>query len=63
MHFRVLDLATGVDEEVGPTGARFGEGHGMYSPDGKLIAYRGFGGTRPSSCSWCLLTGVPSHVR
>ena len=45
MHFRVLDLATGCDEEVGPTGARFGEGDGMYSPDGKLIAYRGFGGT------------------
>ena len=43
MRFRVLDLATGVDEAVGPTDARFGEGAGTYSPDGKLIAYRGFG--------------------
>ena len=43
MNFRVLDLATGRDEAVGSTGAPFGEGHGMYSPDGKLIAYRGFG--------------------
>ena len=37
-----LDLVTGVDEAVGPTGARYGEGSGMYSADGKLIAYRGF---------------------
>ena len=43
MSLRVLDLSTGVDEAVASTGARFGEGHGMYSPDGKLIAYRGFG--------------------
>lgn len=43
MRFRMLDLATGVDQAVGPTGARFGEGAGMYSPDGKLIAYRGYG--------------------
>ena len=43
MRFRVLDLATGVEEAVGPTDARFGEGAGTYSPDGKLIAYRGFG--------------------
>ena len=63
MNLRVLDIATGVNEAVAPTGARFGEGHGMYSPDGELIAYRGFGGTRPSSCSWCLPMAVPSHVR
>lgn len=44
MHLRVLDLVTDVDEAVAPTGAPFGEGHGMYSPDGNLIAYRGFGG-------------------
>jgi len=42
-HLRVLDLATGVDKEVGPTGSRYGEGNGMYSPDGKVIAFRGYG--------------------
>jgi Tol biopolymer transport system component len=37
----MLNLATGEDETFGQTGARYGEGSGMFSPDGKLIAYRG----------------------
>ena len=38
----LLDLATGMDEALPRTGARFGEGSGTFSPDGSLIAYRGF---------------------
>jgi Tol biopolymer transport system component len=40
--FHMLDLVTGEDSTFGETGARYGEGGGMYSPDGKLIAYRGY---------------------
>jgi Tol biopolymer transport system component len=42
VRFHMLDLATGADETFGETGARYGEGGGMFSPDGKLIAYRGY---------------------
>ena len=38
---RLLDLETGLDVAVGQTGALYGEGGGMFSPDGTLIAYRG----------------------
>lgn len=38
----VLDIATGADEALPRTGSRHGEGAGMFSPDGKLIAYRAF---------------------
>ena len=37
----VLDIATGADTPLPRTGARFGEGDGMFSPDGSLVAYRG----------------------
>ena len=42
VRLRQLDLATGADQVIGVTGAPYGEGGGMYSPDGKLIAFRGF---------------------
>ena len=39
----LLDTVSGVDEVIGRTRARYGEGSAMFSPDGKLIAYRGYG--------------------
>lgn len=39
---RLLDLVTGTDEALPRTGAQFGEGGGVFSPDGSLVAYRGF---------------------
>ena len=38
----LLDLRTGTDEALPRTGAQFGEGGGVFSPDGSLIAFRGF---------------------
>jgi WD40-like Beta Propeller Repeat len=38
----VLDLTNGTDESLPRTGARYGEGSGAFSPDGSLVAYRGF---------------------
>jgi len=38
----VLDLEAGTTEAIGQTNALYGEGAGMFSPDGKLIAYRAF---------------------
>ena len=38
----LLDLGTGTDEALPHTGAQFGEGGGVFSPDGSLIAFRGF---------------------
>jgi Tol biopolymer transport system component len=40
---RVLDLESGTAVDVGHTNALYGEGHGMFSPDGNQIVYRGFG--------------------
>jgi Tol biopolymer transport system component len=42
MIVHMLDLQTGTDETLPRTGAQFGEGSGMFSPDGSLVAYRGF---------------------
>ena len=42
MTVRLLDLGTGTDEALPRTGAQFGEGGGVFSPDGSLIAFRGF---------------------
>ena len=42
MRFHKLDLATGEDQTFGQTGAGYGEGDGMFSPDGALVAYRGY---------------------
>ena len=39
---RLLDLGTGTDEALPRTGAQFGEGSGVFSPDGSLVAFRGF---------------------
>jgi WD40-like Beta Propeller Repeat len=38
----LLDLRTGTDEALPRTGAWFGEGGGVFSPDGSLVAFRGF---------------------
>ncbi len=38
----LLDLRTGTDEGLPRTGARYGEGGGVFSPDGSLIAFRGY---------------------
>jgi Tol biopolymer transport system component len=39
---RLLDLGTGTDEAFPRTGAQFGEGGGVFSADGSLVAFRGF---------------------
>ena len=39
---RLLDLGTGTDKAFPRTGAQFGEGGGVFSPDGSLVAFRGF---------------------
>ena len=39
---RLLDLTTGADEALPHTGAQFGELGGVFSPDGSLVALRGF---------------------
>ena len=39
---RLLDLGTGTDRALPRTGAQYGEGGGVFSPDGSLVAYRGF---------------------
>ncbi len=39
---RLLDLRTGTDEALPRTGAQYGEGGGVFSPDGSLVAFRGF---------------------
>jgi hypothetical protein len=41
MTLRLLDLRTGTDEALPRTGAQFGEGGGVFSPDGSLVAFRG----------------------
>jgi hypothetical protein len=41
MRSHMFDMTTRIDEPFGATGSRYGEGSGMFSPDGKLIAYRG----------------------
>ena len=38
----MLDLQTGTDEALPHTGARFGEGGGVFSADGSLIGFRSF---------------------
>ena len=40
----LLDLRTGTDKALPHTGARYGEGNGVFSPDGSQIAFRGFEG-------------------
>ena len=42
MTVRLLNLGTGTDEALPRTAARYGEGGGVFSPDGSLIAFRGF---------------------
>ena len=37
----MVDLSSGTDETIGQTSSPYGEGGGMFSPDGTLIAYRG----------------------
>ena len=37
-----LDLGTGTDEALPRTGAQYGEGSAAFSPDGSLVAFRGF---------------------
>jgi len=44
MRSHMLDIATGMDEAFGQTGSPYGDGSGMFSPDGKLVAIRGIGG-------------------
>jgi len=39
---RLLDLGTGTDEALPRTGAQYGEGSGAFSPDGSLVAFRGY---------------------
>jgi Tol biopolymer transport system component len=39
---RLLDLRTGTDKALPRTGAQHGEGGGVFSPDGSLVAYRGY---------------------
>jgi hypothetical protein len=39
---RLLDLGTGTDTALPRSGAKFGEGGGAFSPDGSLVAFRGF---------------------
>ena len=58
----LLDLRTGTDEALPRTGARFGEGGGVFSPDGSLIAFRGFEESR-YDCTWCLPTAARSLGR
>ena len=38
----LLDLATGTDTAMPRTGAQFGEGDGVFSPDGSLVVFSGF---------------------
>ena len=42
VRLQVLDLEAGTNEAIGQTNALYGEGAGMFSPDGKLVAYRAF---------------------
>jgi len=39
---RLLDLETGTDKGLPHTGARYGEGAGVFSPDGSMVAFRSF---------------------
>jgi dipeptidyl aminopeptidase/acylaminoacyl peptidase len=41
MSLRLLDLRTGTDDALPRTGAQFGEGGGVFSPDGSLVAFHG----------------------
>jgi Tol biopolymer transport system component len=38
----LLDLGTGTDEALPRTGAQYGEGSAAFSPDGSIVAFRGF---------------------
>jgi hypothetical protein len=41
MTLHLLDLRTGADETLPRTGAQFGEGGGVFAPDGLRVAFRG----------------------
>ena len=57
---RLLDLGTGTDKAFPRTGAQFGEGGGVFSPDGSLVAFRGFEASG-TDCTSCPPTGARSH--
>ena len=41
LNLRLLDITSGTAVAIGQTNTPYGEGSGAFSPDGKLIAYRG----------------------